>query len=281
MQRIVEECGIKTDRFQPVHGGDINRAFCIDSEQGKFFLKLNSSSEYPGMFEKEAKGLNELKQNSLIKIPGVIKNGTVDNCQYLLLQWIEKRMAKNDCMEKFGNDLAKMHQQPQSFFGWNEDNYIGSLQQQNNKRQDWPSFYSECRILPLSKLLIDQGLFDKKESDNAEVLCKRLKNLFPEEPPALLHGDLWSGNYMIGKDGYVVMYDPAVYFGHREMDIGMSRLFGGFGEQFFEAYHHAYPLQKGWEDRLPLTQLYPLLIHAVLFGGHYIQTARGILARYS
>lgn len=281
LQIIGEESGFDIDRYEPVHGGGINNAFCLYPGNKKLFLKLNNSNSYPLMFRKEANGLNKLKNHSFITIPEVISNGIAEEQQYLLLQWMERGNPRNDCMEKFGADLAGMHQQQQSFFGFEEDNYIGSLQQQNTKHNSWPSFYTSCRILPLVKRLFDHGLFSKKEIDNAEFLCKKLKNLFPEESPSLLHGDLWSENYMVGPNGYAVMYDPAVYYGHREMDIGMTKLFGGFSQQFYDAYNATYPLQQGWKNRLPLTQLYPLLVHAFLFGGHYIHNVRQILETYS
>ena len=114
----------------------------------------------------------------------------------------------------------------------------------------------------------------------AETFCKQLNHLFPSEPPSLLHGDLWSGNYMISSAGYAAIYDPAVYFGHREMDIGMTKLFGGFEQRFYSAYQEAYPMEKNWMQRLPLTQLYPLLVHAVLFGGHYVSSSREIIIQF-
>jgi len=115
----------------------------------------------------------------------------------------------------------------------------------------------------------------------AENLCKRFDELFPDESPALLHGDLWSGNFMVASNGYAAIFDPAVYFGHREMDIGMTKLFGGFDQRFYDAYEEAYPLEKDWKQRLTLTQLYPLLVHAILFSGYYVDKTRTIIKYYS
>jgi len=112
------------------------------------------------------------------------------------------------------------------------------------------------------------------------MVCKKSEFLFPEEPPALLHGDLWSGNFKITTEGEATIFDPAVYYGHREMDIGMTLLFGGFDQRFYEAYHEIYPLEKDWKQRIPLTQLYPLLVHALLFGGHYVESVRRIMKNY-
>lgn len=281
LEAIIEDCGLVITGSHSVSGGDINAAFCLYSGEEKYFLKVNSSRHYTGMFQSEAKGLNVLRVNTSIIVPGVIKYGLVNEQQYLLLSWLETGRPQPDCMEKFGGNLALMHRQTKSYFGLEVDNYIGSIPQQNTRHTSWGLFYEESRILPLVKRLVDSGSFSGKDMRLAEQFCKKLDNLFPAEPPALLHGDLWVGNYMVTSTGYVAIYDPAIYYGHREMDIGMSKLFGGFDQRFYKAYHEIYPLDPGWERRLSLTQLYPLLVHAVLFGGHYIERARGIIEEYS
>ena len=174
-----------------------------------------------------------------------------------------------------------MHKQPQEYFGLNENNYIGSLKQLNDLRNEWTAFYTECRIMPLVKILFDEGRYSKNDLTASNNFYNQLKNIFPHESPALLHGDLWSGNYFIHSSGYAIIFDPAVYYGHREMDIGMTKLFGGFDQRFYNAYNEVYPLTKGWEQRLAITQLYPLLVHAVLFGGHYIAQAKDIMKRFA
>jgi protein-ribulosamine 3-kinase len=277
LQLILDDCGITITRYEPVHGGDINRSFCLYGPDARYFLKVNDASRYPRMFEKEANGLNALQQSGSLTIPAVIKAGIVDQQQYLLLEWIDRGTATPRCWEKFGVALASMHQQQQTKFGWKEDNYIGSLPQRNTPYSSWAEFYRECRIMPLVTRLAEEGSFDKNDVDAAISLCNKFDQLFPAEPPSLLHGDLWSGNYMITSNGEAAVFDPAIYCGHREMDLGMTRLFGGFDERFYSAYNKIYPLEKDWETRLPLTQLYPLLVHAVLFDGHYISNARSII----
>ena len=200
--------------------------------------------------------------------------------QWILLHWIARGTTSEDAMTNFGIALANMHQQPQPYFGWYRDNYIGSLRQINTQYNSWPEFYTTCRIIPLVKMLFDKAVFSKSDTERASAFCKKLEVLFPTEPPALLHGDLWNGNYIIDTSGTAVIFDPAVYHGHREMDLGMSKLFGGFSNAFYDAYQQAYPLENGWQQRLPLTQLYPLLVHAVLFGGHYITNAREIMRKF-
>jgi len=170
-----------------------------------------------------------------------------------------------------------MHLQQQPYFGWQYNNYIGSLLQKNLIQNRWASVYIECMIKPLVKRLVDSSAFNKSDFTAAEIFYIKAKEIFPTEPPSLLHGDLWSGNFMVAQNGTAAIFDPAVYCGHREMDIGMSKLFGGFDAGFYDAYNEVYPLEKNWWQRLPFTQLYPLLVHAILFGGHYVQSARNIL----
>ena len=184
---------------------------------------------------------------------------------------------KKDFWGKFGAGLALMHLKKQPYFGWKDDNYIGSLHQSNTKQQSWHLFYTECRIMPLIKILFDTGGFSKSDLNIAETFCKQLNTVFPQEPPALLHGDLWSGNFMITASGNAAIYDPAVYYGHREMDIGMTKLFGGFDQRFYDAYNEMYPMKNGWQQRLSISQLYPLLVHAVLFGGEYVRRTKEIM----
>jgi fructosamine-3-kinase len=281
LQDIFHDCGLKVQRYEIVHGGDINDAYCLITQQGKYFLKKNNKDKYPLMFEKEAHGLELLRSNSSFVIPQVIRTSVYEDQQYLLLEWLEKGPPKTDMWEGFGGALAGMHKPPQDYFGSGENNYIGSLEQVNNMHTHWHSFYAECRIMPLVRLLMDAGLCTAKEVGAAEALCSQFEQLFPAEPAALLHGDLWAGNYFIHSSGHAAIFDPAVYFGNREMDIGMTKLFGGFDQRFYDAYNHYYPLQTGWQNRLPLTQLYPLLVHAVLFRGHYIASAFNIIDRFA
>jgi len=274
LENIFDDCGLNVQRDERVHGGDINSSHCLFTPTGKYFLKVNDKSKHPLMFAREANGLDKLRAHCPLKIQKVIKQGICNDQQYLLLEWLEKGSPKKDMWENFGKELAMMHKQPQVYFGLNEDNYIGSLNQNNDPHSDWYSFYTECRIKPLVKKLFDAGDFSATDIRDADLFCNNIRTILPGEPPSLLHGDLWAGNYMITSSGYATIFDPAVYSGHREMDIGMTKLFGGFDQRFYKAYNEAYPLENEWEKRLPITQLYPLLVHAVLFGGHYISEVK-------
>jgi len=279
LQMIAAECGLTFSGAERLHGGDINEAWCLYSNDIRYFLKVNDAALYPGMLVNEAGGLNALRKSELY-VPQVKGYGTVNGKQYLLLEWLEKGIGSEELWESFGARLARMHQAKQDFFGWKEDNYIGTLPQPNSISSSWPAFYASCRIMPLIKRLYDNGSCSRTVVTAAEKLCLRMPKLFPEENPSLLHGDLWSGNYIVTTKGSAAIFDPAVYCGHREMDIGMSLLFGGFDARFYHAYNACYPLEHGWQQRIHLTQLYPLLVHAVLFGGSYLQRAAAIINKY-
>jgi fructosamine-3-kinase len=277
---IFIDTGLIITHHQPVRGGDINQTYCLQDAGRKYFLKVNDVNRFPDMFIKEKEGLQALHNNSTLVVPEVIKHGTAEDQQYLLLEWIEGGSPGLKYWEQFGASMALMHQQPQPYFGWGNNNYIGMLPQSNENQADWGVFFTRYRIMPLVKRLFDNGAFSKQDVAAAYFFCKRSDEIFPMEPPALLHGDLWNGNFMVTDKGDAAIFDPAVYYGHREMDIGMSKLFGGFESRFYEAYNEVYPMKKGWLQRVPFTQIYPLLVHAILFGGHYASKVKEIIKAF-
>ncbi len=233
------------------------------------------------MFEKEFTGLSLLRNTGAIGVPEPLLTGKWKDHIYLVMECIDKGNANAGTWQIFAGQLAALHRHTAGKFGLDHDNYIGSLPQSNKQSDSWSGFYAEQRILFLARIAYDQGRCSATDTRMAERFCNKLDGLFPGEPPSLLHGDLWSGNYMIGAGGTPVIYDPAVYFGHREMDIGMSLLFGGFDKSFYAFYNEAWPLEKQWEQRRDITQLYPLMVHLILFGGHYYHPVRDILKKYS
>lgn len=282
---LIHHLGLDAAGIQSVPGGDINQAYKVWRKGRAYFLKLNRAAPFAAMMEKEARGLEALRTNSRFIVPQVEAVGVWEGYQYLLLEWLEPTSPHPDFWKMFGEFLAELHQKEWERYGWTEDNYIGRLPQSNNQHTGWGSFFTEERIRPLVKRLVDEGALQAALLDRVD----RLANLFPDENPALLHGDLWSGNlFCAGRTGATAnhpqglpaLIDPAIYIGHREMDIGMTQLFGGFDRSFLEAYHYHYPLAADWRERLPITQLYPLLVHALLFGGHYISSTASILQRY-
>jgi protein-ribulosamine 3-kinase len=267
-------------RLLPVGGGSINEAYKIEAVNGAFFLKVNDAEKYPGMFDAEADGLKLLREGSQFKIPEVKAIGSNGKTCFLLLQWVGQGLKSSKAMYQAGALLAGMHKRSNSLFGLSQDNYIGSLSQSNKQFDCWPAFFSEERLRPLLKAAIDKKLLNANILEAFERLSLKLDDVFPKEPPALLHGDLWSGNFMVSDGGIPCVFDPAVYYGHREMDIAMTKLFGGFSEEFYCGYTDSYPLKKGWEARIEICNLYPLLVHVLLFGGGYARQVEQIIGRF-
>ena len=265
-------------RATSVQGGEISEALKIELEDGQaFFLKFHKGNfnASKSIFTQEVKGLNTLRSvNTSLVIPEVISH----NNSYLLLEYLEEEKQGNDF--QFGVDIAKLHKSSNELFGFSDDNYIGSIGQSNRYHADWLEFFIRERIEPLVNKAMEGGLLSNKYSRIFERVFNYTYVIFPDEPPALLHGDLWSGNYLFTKQGQAAIYDPAVYYGHREMELAMTTLFGGFNPAFYDGYQTEYPLQTGWEERQKLCQLYPLLVHALLFGGNYVQQSKALLDRF-
>jgi len=278
LQSILDDCSLSSATCSAVQGGDINQAFLLTNKSARYFLKVNDATKFPNMFVAESNGLKALSRSSC-RIPEVLKGGVAEGKQYLLLEWIDSGRPTLDFWKVFGRSLANLHLAEQLSFGWTENNYIGSLIQRNDPSENWTEFFCRHRIMPLVKVLRDTGRYATENVTVAENFCNKIGNVFPVEKPSLLHGDLWSGNFMVDANKMPVLIDPAVYCGHREIDIGMTKLFGGFDNIFYESYHDTFPLEKGWQQRLPFSQLYPLLVHAVLFGGGYVGQTLSVLKK--
>lgn len=271
---------VKINSFSPLSGGSINEAVKLKTNQGKFFLKWNDADRFPTMFEAEAKGLNLLRKTKEIYIPQVIKAGIVDSTSFLLLEFVEEIPRNQDFWRDFGKSLARLHQHSNTAFGLEHDNYIGSLPQSNQQHRQWTDFFISERLEPQIKMARDGKKINEMHGQRFNKLFQRIEQIFPKELPALLHGDLWNGNYMGSPEGKVCIYDPAVYFGHREMDLAMTKLFGGFEQEFYEGYEEEYPLEHDWDERVPICNLYPLMVHVNLFGDNYLRAVEETIKKF-
>ena len=236
-------------------GGDICRAYRVRlADERVVFAKTRV--DVPGMFAAEAHGLGWLAGGEL-RVPRVLGHGT----SWLALEWLE--LGEPD-HARLGRGLAQLHRRGAPSFGLHRDNFLATLPQDNTAEPDWPTFYVERRLRPL----VERGVRQRRIPDVRGQLDALRTRLGPVEPPARLHGDLWWGN-VAGCGGAAVVFDPAVYGGHREIDLAMLALFGQLTDRLIDAYEEIWPLAEGWRERLPLHQLYPLAAHAVMFGGSY------------
>jgi protein-ribulosamine 3-kinase len=263
-----------------VSGGSINIAYELQTSGGKYFLKVNHKALYPGMFAAEAEGLKLLTKTNTVKVPGIVLQGDAGNESFLLLEWVDARRGSVQATQNLGAQLAQMHRNTADTFGLDHDNYIGSLPQSNRKHDKWSDFFIQERLQPMVSLAADKRLLEYADAGNFEKLYTKLPELFDEEAPALLHGDLWSGNYLTTPADEPYLIDPAVYYGHREVDLAMTALFGGFSNEFYIDYNEAFPLAKGWQQRADLWNLYPLLVHLNLFGAGYLGRVRDAVKSY-
>ncbi|MBL7980190.1 MAG: fructosamine kinase family protein [Flavobacteriales bacterium] len=286
IERVCEDLSRHLGQFvdvelaAPVGGGSINDAWRLETDAGRFFLKTNHTDRFPSLFAAEAHGLARLRRAGPMRVPQLIATGEDHDDSYLLLEWVESGTKGPGFWAEFGRNLAQLHRHTQEDFGLERDNYIGSLVQRNKQEPDWPSFLIHQRLEPQLKTACDHNRVEAGTAFRFERLYRQLGNLFPPEPPALLHGDLWSGNFLCDRESRPVLIDPAVYYGHREMDLAMTRLFGGFDAELYRTYRAEWPLEKGWEERVDLCNLYPLMVHVNLFGGSYADQVGRILARF-
>ena len=264
--------------FTPASGGCINHGGRIEAKSGEVFVKWNDAERYPGMFESESRGLELLAQQKCVRVPSVVRYGIAGRYQFILMEFIRQtKHAATGYWQELGESLASLHQVTSSHFGLDHDNYIGSLHQTNSGYNHWSEFFVRQRIEPQLKLLRP----DVRMRRQFDSLFLKLDNIFPDEKPALLHGDLWGGNLICDERGRPCLIDPAVYFGHREMELAFTRLFGGFDIAFYDTYKAVFPLKEGHRERVEICNLYPLLVHANLFGGQYLHEIQDILSHWA
>ena len=259
-----------------VGGGCINSSYRLEGGNEDYFIKLNRPEMLP-MFAAESSGLEEMAHCAAVRVPGVITCGTAGAHAFLVLQYfpLHSRSASSDRL--LGQQLAQQHRQQQAFFGWHQANTIGSTPQLNPRCPDWITFWREQRLAFQLQLAAGHGHSGSLQK-NGERLCAGLHAFFSDytPQPALLHGDLWSGNAAADAQGQPVIYDPACYYGDREADVAMTELFGGFSNDFYAAYNESYALDPGYAVRKSLYNLYHVLNHLNLFGGGYRRQAEAL-----
>lgn len=278
---------------RPLSGGDINQAYALTLSDGRVvFAKTNANAD-PAMFPAEARGLSWLREAGALRVPDVLAVSSGGTPAFLVLESIVPAPRARDFDQRLGRGLAALHRFGAPSFGLDHDNFIGRLPQENAPLSAqtaapaspagtvaWADFYRARRLEPQLRRATNAGLTTARMRQSFERLFAALPTLVgPEEPPCRLHGDLWGGNLLVDNEGHPCLIDPAVYGGHREVDLAMMHLFGGFRADVFAAYDEAWPLADGHEDRVALYQLYPLLVHVNLFGGSYLASVEAALSR--
>jgi protein-ribulosamine 3-kinase len=262
-----------------VSGGSIHRTYRWRCGDEPLFVKV-ADHEGVTALEAEAAGLLALAGAHAVRVPRVLARGTAGQSAFLALEWIESRPAGRSAEHRLGEQLAAQHRVTAPQFGFASGNFIGRTPQPNDWLSDWPEFFRERRLRHQLALAVQNGFAGLLENPGARLLESVDALLAGHQPQAsLLHGDLWAGNWLADEQEEPVIFDPAVYYGDREADLAMTRLFGGFGRAFYDAYHTAAPLPAGHAVRAELYNLYHVLNHANLFGGGYARQARASIDR--
>lgn len=272
-EALVERTGSAVRRVQPVSGGMVNQAARVETAAGFLFVKWRHHAP-AGFFTQEADGLERLRASGAIRVPEVIVVSTTP--AFLALEYIDARRVRDPVAfaRRFGESLAALHRgslSPSGAFGLEYDNYLGALPQRNTPTLRWSDFYRNQRLLPQIDQARRQGLLPTaRERLLEQVVAQSETLLYSGYPasPCLIHGDLWSGNFLAANDEPILI-DPAISYSHREVEMAYTELFGGFPPGFLDAYNNAFPLDEGYSDRRPLHQLYPLLVHLNYFGEEY------------
>lgn len=268
-----------------VSGGDTSAAFRFELASGRRVFAKTHASPRPGSFSREAADLRWLAESDAASVPDVlaVSDGTKDDPPHLVLGWIDEGRPVAGTEEAFGRALAALHRAEPSTFGRTDGRTTGSRGLPNEPCPTWSEFYATQRLAPLARIAHDERALGPDALAGLERLdADRLASVGgPMEPPARLHGDLWAGNRLVDRTGANWLIDPAAHGGHREFDLAMMRLFGGFGAGCFAAYDEVWPLAEGWRDRVALHQVAPLVVHAIKFGGSYRTAAAEVIAAYA
>lgn len=277
LARWLESTGHSSNyQLRPLSGGDINDTCLLTPDDGGTFCIKQNQSAPADFFACEAQGLAAIAATGTVRVPKVF----VVHQGFLLMEYLRPAPPGPEYWSMLGAQLARMHSLKSDQFGFNEDNYCGRMRQINTPGEDGYRFFGEHRLLYQGKLALDHGELNARDFDLLQRFVERLPDLIPQQAPALLHGDLWSGNVHSDENGEPALIDPAVYWGWPEADLAMTLLFGGFSEDFYRSYEVQRPLDSGWRDRAEIYNVYHLLNHANHFGGGYGRRAISIVRRY-
>ena len=281
---IADAMGTEIRESRRIGGGSINEAAIVTTPAGRFFVKWNRHP-IPDQFDREAEGLHAMRASGtrlVIPEPVVCRRPSGEVPAFLVLEYLEPGPRRPDFDEELGRGLAELHRATADAFGFDHDNYCGATPQPNTWTADWVTFYRENRLRFQIELAARKRSVSACDRATYDRLLGRLDDLLDAdaERPALIHGDLWSGNLHGTPDGRPSVIDPAAYYGHREAELGMMSLFGGFSSRVYAAYDEVFPLKPGWRERLPLYELYHVLNHYNLFGGGYGSQALAIARRF-
>lgn len=265
--------------ISPISGGDISKAYLLNTKSAEnLFIKVNKL-DLEQMFVEEAKGLAEIESAYLGSTPKVLAYGKTSTESYLALEYLEPSTKTELFWQLLGEKLAQVHSKTNDSFGFESDNFIGSLPQRNFKANTWAAFFIEQRLEFQVKLAFDSGLLSKNHLKKFSAFYSQVDSIFPTEKPSLVHGDLWSGNiHCSGNKAYFI--DPAVYYGHREMDLAFTFMFEGFNQIFYDEYKSLLPLERGFGKRIEFYNLYPALVHLNLFGKSYLAPIENTLSKF-
>ncbi len=279
-ERLEGALGAAIAGVVPVRGGDVAIAYQVDLDDGRRVFAKTHPGAPRGFFTTEATGLSWLREVDAIAVPEVLAVSD-DPPNHLALEWVDEGHGRSGTERELGAALARLHRAGAPCFGRQDRRTTGSRRLPNEPCATWTEFYATNRLLPLARLARDARALPETAIDSLERLAEHLERFDPEgELPSRLHGDLWAGNRLIDAKGRSWLIDPAAHGGHREFDLAMMRLFGGFGPECFVAYAEVHPLTPGWEDRVALHQIAPLVVHAIKFGGHYVDAAASAIGRY-
>jgi fructosamine-3-kinase len=281
LRRAIEgDLGASITRSARVRGGDVAVAYAVELDDDRRVFAKTHASAPPGFFTTEASGLSWMRDADAVAVPAVLAVSD-EQPNRLVLEWIDEGRAGPRTERDLGIGLALLHRAGAPVFGREDRRTTGSRGLPNEPSATWPEFYATNRLLPLARLASEGSVLAPATITDLERLADRLGGFDTGEPPARLHGDLWAGNRLVDAEGRSWLIDPAAHGGHREFDLAMMRLFGGFGADCFAAYAEEYPLEPGWEGRVALHQIAPLVVHTIKFGGGYVASSSAAISQYT